>query len=90
MSRVINRISENVGIDFTHHDIRRTVATLLADRGLSDNQIGVLLNHSDKGQTQSYIQRTIQQVIPLMETIENDLFDLDDDPDLIREKANEE
>lgn len=90
MSRVINRISKHVGIEFTHHDIRRTVATLLADRGLSDNQIGVLLNHSDKGQTQSYIQRTIQQVIPLMETIENDLFDIDDDPDLIREKSNEE
>ena len=88
MSRVINKISEDLGIEFTHHDIRRTVATLLADRGLSDNQIGVLLNHSDKGQTQSYIQRTIQQVIPLMETIENDLFDIDDD--LIREKSYEE
>jgi len=90
MSRVVERISENLGTNFTHHDIRRTVATLLAERGLSSDQIGVLLNHANKGQTQDYIQRTIQQVIPLMETIEDDLFDADDDPDPIREEVEEE
>ena len=77
MSRVVERISEDLGANFTHHDIRRTVATLLAERGLSSDQIGILLNHANKGQTQDYIQRTIQQIIPLMENIENDLFDTD-------------
>ncbi len=42
MSRVVERISEDLGTSFTHHDIRRTVATLLAERGLSSDQIGVL------------------------------------------------
>ena len=77
MSRVVERISQDLGTNFTHHDIRRTVATLLAERGLSSDQIGILLNHANKGQTQDYIQRTIQQIIPLMENIENDLFDTD-------------
>lgn len=77
MSRVVERVSEDLGTNFTHHDIRRTVATLLAERGLSSDQIGILLNHANKGQTQDYIQRTIQQIIPLMENIENDLFDTD-------------
>lgn len=88
MSRVVERVSEDLGTNFTHHDIRRTVATLLAERGLSSDQIGILLNHANKGQTQDYIQRTIQQVIPLMENIEHDLFDTDDDPN--RDEANEE
>jgi len=60
----------------------------LAERGLSSDQIGILLNHANKGQTQDYIQRTIQQIIPLMENIEHDLFDTDDDPS--RDEANEE
>lgn len=77
MSRVIERISEDLGTKFTHHDIRRTVATVLAEHGLPDNQIGVLLNHADKSQTQEYIQRTILQIIPLMEKIESDLFNVD-------------
>ena len=88
MSRVVERVSEDLGTNFTHHDIRRTVATLLAERGLSSDQIGILLNHANKGQTQDYIQRTIQQIIPIMENIEHDLFDTDDDPS--RDGANEE
>ncbi|MDB2619839.1 tyrosine-type recombinase/integrase [Litoricolaceae bacterium] len=88
MSRVVERVSEDLGTNFTHHDIRRTVATLLAERGLSSDQIGILLNHANKGQTQDYIQRTIQQIIPIMENIEHDLFDTDDDPS--RDEANEE
>jgi integrase len=81
MSRVVERISEDLGTSFTHHDIRRTVATLLAERGLSSDQIGILLNHANKSQTQEYIQRTIYQVIPLMENIEHDLFNTDDPSD---------
>lgn len=88
MSRVIERISEDLGTKFTHHDIRRTVATVLAERGLSDNQIGVLLNHSDKGQTQEYIQRTILQIIPLMEKIESDLFNTDEQEDEIAQDSH--
>jgi integrase len=81
MSRVVERISEDLGTSFTHQDIRRTVATLLAERGLSSDQIGILLNHANKSQTQEYIQRTIYQVIPLMENIEHDLFNTDDPSD---------
>ena len=81
MSRVVERISEDLGTSFTHHDIRRTVATLLAERGLSSDQIGILLNHANKSQTQEYIQRTIYQVLPLMENIEHDLFNTDDPSD---------
>ena len=79
MAKVIQRASEEAQIKFTAHDLRRTVATLLADRGFSEDRISVVLNHSRQTQTSAYIQRTADQIRPLLEGIDHDLFEIDND-----------
>jgi integrase len=79
MAKVIERASEEAQIKFTAHDLRRTVATLLADRGFSEDRISVVLNHSRQTQTSAYIQRTADQIRPLLEGIDHDLFEIDND-----------
>ena len=77
MTDVIERASEDSKVKFTAHDLRRTVATLLADRGFTDDRISIILNHKKKTQTATYVQRTVNQIRPLLEDIDHDLFEMD-------------
>jgi len=56
----IEKVSKKTGIEFSHHDLRRTYATLLeSELGVSDSIIGRLLNHSPKTVTEKhYIKST--------------------------------
>ena len=51
----ILRVTRGTGITFTHHDLRRTFATLLSSElKVSDGVISRLLNHSPKGVTEKH------------------------------------
>jgi integrase len=51
----IAKITKETGITFTHHDLRRTFATLLSNElKVSDGVISRLLNHSPKGVTEKH------------------------------------
>ena len=73
-SRTFRRISEEVGFDFTAHDLRRTVATVASDLGYDLNAIGQILNHSKSGVTAGYIQSTHKRLKTMLENIQNTLF----------------
>lgn len=73
-SRTFDRLSEEIGFEFTAHDLRRTVATVASDLGYDLNAIGQILNHSKKGVTSSYIQSTHQRLREILEDIQNSLF----------------
>jgi integrase len=49
------KVTKKSGIEFSHHDLRRTFATLLeAELNVTDNVIGRLLNHSPKSVTEKH------------------------------------
>jgi len=73
-SKTFTRVSEEVGFVFTAHDLRRTVATVAADRGYDINSIGAVLNHSRQGVTEGYIQRTQPRLKQILQDIEAGLF----------------
>jgi len=51
----IMKVTKGTGITFTHHDLRRTFATLLSSElKVSDGVISRLLNHSPKGVTERH------------------------------------
>ena len=51
----IAKVTKKTGITFTHHDLRRTFATLLSSElKVSDGVISRLLNHSPKGVTERH------------------------------------
>ena len=73
-SKTFKRVSKEVGFDFTAHDLRRTVATVAAERGYDVSNIGALLNHSRQGVTEGYIQRTQTRLKQILEDIQEELF----------------
>jgi len=73
-SKTFTRVSEEVGFVFTAHDLRRTVATVAAERGYDINSIGAVLNHSRQGVTEGYIQRTQPRLKQILQDIEAGLF----------------
>ena len=73
-SKTFKRVSEEVGFEFTAHDLRRTVATVAAERGYDVSNIGALLNHSRQGVTEGYIQRTQSRLKQILEDIQEELF----------------
>ncbi len=73
-SRTFRRIPEELGFDFTAHDLRRTVATVASDLGYDLNAIGQILNHSKRGVTAGYIQSTHKRLKTMLENIQNSLF----------------
>jgi integrase len=74
MSGVIKRASQSAGITFTAHDLRRTAATVAAEYGFSQDQIGRLLNHSNQNVTEGYIQRTAEALRPILQSIEDEIL----------------
>jgi len=73
-SKTFQRVSKEVGFDFTAHDLRRTVATVASERGYDISSIGAVLNHSKQGVTEGYIQRTIPRLKQILVDIESELF----------------
>ena len=73
-SKTFKRVSEEIGFTFTAHDLRRTVATVAAERGYDINSIGAVLNHSRQGVTESYIQRTQTRLRQILKDVEDGLF----------------
>lgn len=65
------RVHKKARIKFTHHDLRRTFATLLsAELGVSSDIIGRLLNHSPKGVTERhYIHTDPTKLTPLYDQL---------------------
>lgn len=74
-SRTFDRLSSEIGFEFTAHDLRRTVATVAADLGYDLDAIGAVLNHKKKGVTAGYIQKTWKRHLGILEDIQNGLFE---------------
>ncbi|MDA1370049.1 MAG: tyrosine-type recombinase/integrase [Proteobacteria bacterium] len=74
MSSVIKNAADALAIEFTAHDLRRTAATVAAQHGFSTDQIGRLLNHSNKNVTEGYVQRTAEALRPIIQTIEDEIL----------------
>lgn len=74
-SRTFDRLSAEIGFEFTAHDLRRTVATVAADLGYDLDAIGAVLNHKKKGVTAGYIQKTWKRHLGILEDIQNGLFE---------------
>ena len=73
-SRVFARVSNHVGFDFTAHDLRRTVATVAAERNYDINSIGLVLNHSRGTVTSRYIQGDPERLRKILTDIQDALF----------------
>ena len=73
-SRTFQRVSAEVGFDFSAHDLRRTVATVAGENGYDIDAIGQMLNHSRHGVTAGYIQRTENKMKEMLETIQTAIF----------------
>lgn len=73
-SRTFQRLSYELGFDFTAHDLRRTVATVASEHDFDLDSIGALLNHSRQGVTASYVQRSHVLIKQILEDIETGLF----------------
>jgi integrase len=74
-SRTFERLSKEIGFEFTAHDLRRTVATVASDLGYDLDAIGAVLNHKKKGVTAGYIQKTWKRHLGILEDIQNGLFE---------------
>lgn len=75
-SRTFQRVSEEVGFDFTAHDLRRTVATVASELGYDLNSIGMVLNHAKKGVTSGYVQQTHKRLREILINIQDALFNI--------------
>jgi len=70
MSRTVRRITEESGVAFTPHDLRRTVATVASEFGYDLDKISAVLNHAKSGVTAGYVQRNIGSLRRTLEDIE--------------------
>jgi integrase len=75
-SRTFQRVSAEVGFEFTAHDLRRTVATVASEIGYDLNTIGSVLNHAKKGVTAGYVQHTQARLKRILEDIQDALFSM--------------
>ena len=68
----------------THHDLRRTFATLLSDElAISADVIGRLLNHSPKGVTERhYIHGDPRKLSDIYEQLSRLILDATNEPEL--------
>lgn len=73
-NKTFKRVSDETGFIFTAHDLRRTVAIVVAERGYDISSIGAVLNHSRQGVTEGYIQRTLPRLKQILIDIEEELF----------------
>jgi integrase/recombinase XerD len=66
VGRKVKRISRRLGVDITCHGLRRTFATLAANRGHSVNSIRIALGHSELETTLAYLRTSETEVIEAM------------------------
>ena len=78
MSRVFDRVTSEVGFNFSAHDLRRTAATTASDLGFDIAKIGALLNHKKQNVTMGYIQSTIDAQRGILQAIEDAILHFDD------------
>jgi integrase len=78
MSRVFDRVTAEVGFNFSAHDLRRTAATTASDLGFDIAKIGALLNHKKQNVTMGYIQSTIDAQRGILQAIEDAILHFDD------------
>lgn len=67
----LKKINEaaNIGINLTPHDFRRTFSTACKEIGFYNEDIGNLLNHSNKSVTEGYIIRNIKTKRNMLEHV---------------------
>jgi integrase len=70
MSRTVSRITNESGVVFTPHDLRRTVAQVASDFGYDLDRISAVLNHAKTGVTAGYVQRSLGSLKRTLEDIE--------------------
>jgi integrase len=75
MSKVIERVAKQSELRFTAHTLRRTVTTILAELRYTDDEIGRLLNHKPRTQTQEYVVVAADQLRPMLAELEESLFE---------------
>jgi len=85
MSRVFERITAEVGFNFSAHDLRRTVATTASDMGFDIAKIGALLNHKKQNVTMGYVQSTTDAQRVILQAIEDAMLHFDDPSDALAE-----
>lgn len=60
---MLNNIAEKAGVEDVHpHRFRRTVATYLIDRGMSIQDVAVILGHSNINTTMTYVYSNLENV----------------------------
>lgn len=65
----IEKLSQEIGVTFTLHDLRRTFASAASAIGIDYRLIKRVMNHKADDITEKYIQVTIEQLRPPMEQI---------------------
>lgn len=71
MSRTFERVVEESGIQFTAHDLRRTVATVASELGYDLERVSAVLNHAKIGVTAGYVQTTVESLRTTLTSIED-------------------
>lgn len=67
---LVNNMS---GVKFTHHDIRRTFATIAHELGIDTVAISKALNQKSNGVTAGYIQSTTDSLKKIFEAVEEEV-----------------
>lgn len=67
---LVNKMS---GVKFTHHDIRRTFATIAHELGIDTVAISKALNQKSNGVTAGYIQSTTDSLKKIFEAVEDEI-----------------
>jgi integrase len=73
LGRLITRYGQAVGIPIRPHDLRRTFAGLLDERGMKVTDIQALMRHSNLGTTSTYLEQNPRRVTKLAEGLSIDL-----------------
>lgn len=71
MSRTFERLIEELHIECSAHDLRRTFATLASEMGVDLAKVGEALNHKKQGTTANYIQSTMSGLRNTLQAVEN-------------------
>lgn len=69
-SKWLKLVNEMSGIKFTHHDVRRTFATIAHELGIDTVAISKALNQKSNGVTAGYIQTTTDSLKKIFEAVE--------------------
>ena len=73
MSKVIERLARLTDLEFTAHDIRRTVASTLSSLGYDITTVGRILNHTPANITDCYIRKTPGELSGALEDLHTEL-----------------